>query len=158
MKTGGTRKERDEIAALKSQLASVTEELKQKESRYGASQARQRNQIRSLEKEVAALKADNEQLRKLNGKLQAQLKAENRRSQPPSDTKVGSTESARITEKRFIRKSFLAKFRTIFVTIVFREIRSVEEIRKRIYRRWRLICDFEHRNSETLRITEKRFE
>lgn len=84
----GTRKEREEMSALKNSLAQVKEELKLKESRYGSSQARQRNQLRSLEREVAALKAENEELRRQNGKLQSQINQHNKRQQPPTDTKV----------------------------------------------------------------------
>ncbi|KAK6642192.1 hypothetical protein RUM44_013915 [Polyplax serrata] len=63
-----TRQEREEISQLKKENEKLSESVATKEARWGASQARLRNQIRNLEKENAQLKAENEKLKKLAAK------------------------------------------------------------------------------------------
>lgn len=64
-----TRKEREEIAALKEEIANLKETAKLKETRNATSQARLRNQLKSFEKEVATLREELDNLRKRNAKL-----------------------------------------------------------------------------------------
>ncbi|KAF5281871.1 hypothetical protein FQR65_LT14515 [Abscondita terminalis] len=79
-----TRKEREEIAALKTEIATLKETLKLKESRNGTTQARLRNQIKSLEKENLALKSEIEDLNKRHAKLVVQQ----RLNAKPTNTKL----------------------------------------------------------------------
>ncbi|XP_054278119.1 centromere protein J-like [Macrosteles quadrilineatus] len=59
-----TREERKEIQALKEQLTEMKEELNKKESRWGAAQARVRNQVKVLEEDNKKLKEEIETFRK----------------------------------------------------------------------------------------------
>lgn len=63
-----SRQEREELAELKKEIEKLTETAATKETRWGASQARLRNQIRNLEKENIRLKTENEKLKKLSFK------------------------------------------------------------------------------------------
>lgn len=63
-KSKPNRQEREEIALLKKEIEKLTESMTTKEGRWGASQARLRNQMRNLEKENSNLKSENEKLRK----------------------------------------------------------------------------------------------
>ena len=65
-----TRKEREEISQLKTEVESLKECSKLKDAKNGATQARLRTQIKSYEKEVTNLKEELENLRKQNAKLQ----------------------------------------------------------------------------------------
>lgn len=80
------QKDREELSALRGHVSSLQEELKLKESKWGATHARLRNQVRQLEKENTALKIENTELRGKNGKLEATNKQ--LLSRRPSDTKV----------------------------------------------------------------------
>ncbi|KAF2882793.1 hypothetical protein ILUMI_23305 [Ignelater luminosus] len=79
-----SKKEREEISALKIEVAALQETLKMKETKNGMTQARLRNQIKNLEKENAALKAEVEKLNRQNAKLLVNQ----RLSRKPSDTKM----------------------------------------------------------------------
>lgn len=79
-----SKKEREEISALKTEVAALQETLKMKETKNGMTQARLRNQIKNLEKENAALKAEIEKLNRQNAKLVVNQ----RLSRKPSDTKM----------------------------------------------------------------------
>lgn len=65
-----TREERKEIQALREQLNEMKEELNKKESRWGAAQARVRNQVKSLEEDNNKLKEEVEVLRKKSKHLE----------------------------------------------------------------------------------------
>lgn len=78
-----TKKDREELTFLKKELTDTKELLKLKETKNGATQARLRNQIKSLEKEKEELKTSIENLQKENSKLNA-----SRRIQRPSEVKM----------------------------------------------------------------------
>lgn len=61
--------ERKEIQILKEQLAALKEELMKKESRWGAAQARVRNQVKLLEDDNKKLKQEIEDIRKQSQKV-----------------------------------------------------------------------------------------
>lgn len=65
-----TREERKEVQALREQLNEMKEELNKKESRWGAAQARVRNQVKSLEEDNNKLKEEVELLRKKSKHLE----------------------------------------------------------------------------------------
>lgn len=79
-----TRKERDEISRLKTEVEGLKECSKLKDAKNGATQARLRTQIKSYEREVASLKEELENLRKQNVKLQSVQK----NSRKNNDTKM----------------------------------------------------------------------
>lgn len=59
-----SKQERTEILALKQKLTELQEEMNRKESRWGASQARVRNQMRQLEEDNKRLKDEIERIKK----------------------------------------------------------------------------------------------
>jgi len=59
-----TKEERREIQGLKEQLSEMKEEFSKKESRWGAGQARVRNQVKHLEDDNKKLRGEIELLRK----------------------------------------------------------------------------------------------
>lgn len=61
-----SKQERAEILALKQKLTELQEEMKKKESRWGASQARVRNQVRQLEEDNKRLKDEIEHIKKMS--------------------------------------------------------------------------------------------
>lgn len=71
------------MSVLKKELLDIKELLKLKETKNGATQARLRNQIKSLEKERDELKSALENLQKENSKLNA-----TRRIQRPTEVKM----------------------------------------------------------------------
>lgn len=77
------KKEREELSLLKKELTDIKELMKLKETKNGATQARLRNQIKSLEKERDDLKSSVENLQKENSKLNA-----SRRLERPSEVKM----------------------------------------------------------------------
>ncbi|KAK4878519.1 hypothetical protein RN001_011025 [Aquatica leii] len=79
-----SRKERDEISVLKTEIATLKETLKLKETRHGTTQARLRNQIKSLEKDNANLKIEIDNLNKQHAKLVVHQKL----NVKPSNTKI----------------------------------------------------------------------
>ncbi|KAL0266572.1 UNVERIFIED_CONTAM: hypothetical protein PYX00_009079 [Menopon gallinae] len=64
IKNQPNKKEREEITNLKAEIERLTEVISTKDSRWGASQARLRNQIKGLEKENNELKMEIEKLKK----------------------------------------------------------------------------------------------
>lgn len=64
------KEERKEIQALKEQLDEMKEELNKKESRWGAAQARVRNQVKLLEEDNKKLREELEVLRRQSKSLQ----------------------------------------------------------------------------------------
>lgn len=87
MQSKQNKKEKEENLLLKRELTEVQELLKLKESKNGSTQARLRNQIKSLEKDVSELKSEVQKLTKENAKLTAAQKlGSNRR--PMSDLKM----------------------------------------------------------------------
>lgn len=100
-----TKQERTEISNLKIELANLKETQKLKDTKNSTTQARLRNQIKSLEKENANLKEEVEKLTKQNAKLFANQKIGCVR---PSDTKMLNeinknlnklTKEAKVTER-----------------------------------------------------------
>lgn len=67
------------------EIENLKETLKLKETRNATTQARLRNQVKSLEKDNANLKEEIDKVSKLNAKLQVSQRANNRK---PSDTKM----------------------------------------------------------------------
>lgn len=80
------QKDKEELSTLHNKVAELEQELKLKESKWGATHARIRNQLRQIEKENATLRTENTELRSKNGKLEATNKQ--LLSRRPSDTKV----------------------------------------------------------------------
>ncbi|KAK5638021.1 hypothetical protein RI129_012316 [Pyrocoelia pectoralis] len=80
-----SRKEREEITALKMEVATLQEMLKLKESKHGTTQARLRNQIKNLEKENANLKTEIEDLNRQHAKV---MVSERMKQRKPSGTKI----------------------------------------------------------------------
>lgn len=100
-----TKQERAEISNLKVELENLRETQKLKDTKNSTTQARLRNQIKSLEKDRANLQEEVEKLTKQNAKLLATQKINAR---PPSDTKMlheinknlsKLAKGARVTEK-----------------------------------------------------------
>lgn len=77
------RKEREEISLMKKELTDLKELMKLKETKNGATQARLRNHIKSLEKERDELKSTIDNLQKENSKLNA-----SKRVQRPAEVKM----------------------------------------------------------------------
>lgn len=80
------QKDKEELTVMRNKVAELEQELKLKESKWGATHARIRNQLRHTEKENATLRTENTELRSKNGKLEATNKQ--LLSRRPSDTKV----------------------------------------------------------------------
>lgn len=80
-----SKKERQETTSLKLEIENLKETLKLKETRNATTQARLRNQVKSLEKDNANLKEELDKLTKQNAKLQVNQRVNSRR---PSDTKM----------------------------------------------------------------------
>lgn len=64
-----SKKDREEIAKLKQELADIKELVKLKDTKSGATQARLRTQVKQQEKEIGELKATVEKLQRENAKL-----------------------------------------------------------------------------------------
>lgn len=73
-----SRKEREDISALKLQIEQLKETIKLKDTRYGMAQARLRNQIKCLEKENGELQEEVATIRKQNARLEAHNKMKER--------------------------------------------------------------------------------
>lgn len=80
-----SKEERKEIQGLREQLAELKEELNRKESRWGAAQARVRNQVKVLEEDNKKLREEVEVLRKQAKHLEFLT---NKKNKPFNNTKL----------------------------------------------------------------------
>ncbi|XP_030753170.1 centromere protein J isoform X2 [Sitophilus oryzae] len=98
-----SKKEREEISQLKQELADAKELLKLKDTKYGASQARLRTQVKQQEKELTELKATVEKLHKENAKLSSNQKYMRRPAEVKMLQEINKNLS-KLTEETFKKK------------------------------------------------------
>ncbi|GLG97780.1 Centromere protein J [Gryllus bimaculatus] len=86
-KSQPTRQEREEIQALKQQIAELQEELIRKDTRWSANQVRTRDRMRQLNKELSQLREENEKLKAEKAKIK-RVRFSNPKVSMVSNTKV----------------------------------------------------------------------